>query len=356
MTQPNPHVAAMSPYALADLGGAATISLAQNESLFPPSPTALKAGRDALAEGVLYPDPDWVKLRAAIAEVHDLDPVTILCGAGSMELIGAIIHAYTGPGDAILGTQFGYAFVATAAQQSQASYITAPEAGLSVSVDALINAATPQTKLVFLCNPGNPTGTVVAETDMLRLRASLADDVLLVIDQAYAEFCNHEQHRTEIFALPTKGNTIILRTFSKAYALAGARVGWGVFPLAVAENVRKLLNPNNISGVSQAMAAAAMTDQVYMGDVVKRTAEIRDAFIADCRTMGLTVQDSHTNFALLQFAHENTATRIDDALRAENLLLRGMGGYGLSHCLRATIGREEDMALAAEVLSNWSTS
>ena len=350
MTQPNPHVAAMSPYALADLGGAAMISLAQNESVFPPSPSALEAGQDALGEGALYPDPDWIALRAAIAAIHDLDPATILCGAGSMELIGAIIHAFTGPGDAILGTQFGYAFVSTAAQQSQASYITAPEAGLSVSVDALLDAAQRNTKLIFLCNPGNPTGTLIPTIDILQLRASLADDVLLVVDQAYAEFCDHLHNPADIFALPSKGNTVVLRTFSKAYALAGARVGWGVFPPAIAENVRKLLNPNNIPDVSQAMAAAAFADQAYMRNLVVRTAEIRDAFIADCRAMGLTVQDGHTNFALLQLADKDTATRIDAALRSENLLLRGMSGYGLGHCLRATICDRPIMDRVVDVL------
>ncbi|MBO9446743.1 histidinol-phosphate transaminase [Ruegeria sp. R14_0] len=337
MIRPVPHVGSMAAYALADLGDENTISLAQNESAFPASPKAIAAGQAAMADLPLYPDPEWPELRAAIAEVHGLNPAQILCGAGSMELIGCLIRAYAGPGDRVLGTDYGYAFVASAAAQVQADYVKAREVDLTVSVDDILNALTPSTRIIFVCNPGNPTGTLIPNSDITRLRDRLPADVLLVVDQAYAEFCDHTHDPTEIFTLANRGDTVIMRTFSKAYGLAGARVGWGYFPPEIAGELRKLLNPNNISIAAQAAAAAAMRDQAHMQNVVAQTAEIRDGFAEGCRALGLTVPASHTNFVLIRFSSAKQAQSADAALRADNLLMRGMGGYGLSDCLRATI-------------------
>lgn len=349
MIRPVATVAAMAPYALADLGGAGMTSLAQNESAFGPSPQAVQAGQAALAASALYPDPDWTDLRAAIAAVHGLDPAMILCGAGSMELIGALIRAYAGPGDQVLGTAHGYLFVATACQQAGAEYVTVPEPALRVDVDLILQAVTTQTRIVFLCNPGNPTGTAIANADILRLREALPAGVLLAVDQAYGEFDPADP--APVFALAARDDTVVLRTFSKAYALASARVGWGVFPPAIGREIRKLMNPNNVSGVSQAMATAAMRDQVHMAGIVAQTAVIRDRFSADLRAAGFAPPASRTNFVLIPFASIDSARAADAALRAEGILLRGTGGYGLPHCLRATIGAAEVMTRAARILS-----
>ncbi|WP_425084500.1 pyridoxal phosphate-dependent aminotransferase [Ruegeria profundi] len=350
MIRPVPHVGALAAYALADLGGPQTISLAQNESAFPASPTAIAAGQAAMADMPLYPDPEWPDLRLAIAEVHGLDQSNIFCGAGSMELIGCLIRAYAGQGDRVLGTDYGYAFVASAAVQVQADYVKAREVDLTVSVDDVLSAVTPKTRIVFLCNPGNPTGTVIPNAEIVRLRTSLPKNVLLVVDQAYAEFSDAEHDPAEIFAMIQRGDTVITRTFSKAYGLAGARVGWAYAPPGIGAELRKLLNPNNVSIPSQAAAAAAMRDQTHMREVVAKTAHIREAFIEDCRALGLTVPQSHTNFVLLRFSSIDQAQRADAALRAENLLMRGMGGYGLGDCLRATICAPGVMNRARDVL------
>lgn len=349
MIAPVPSVAAISPYALADLGGPGTVSLAQNESAFPVSPRAIAAGRAALDGMSLYPDPDWREMRAAIAATHGVAPERILCGAGSMELIGCLIRAFAGPGDEVLGTAHGYLFVATAAAQAGARFVRAAEPELTVSVDAVRAAVSDRTKIVFLCNPGNPTGTRVPNAEILRLRAALPQEVLLAVDQAYGEF--DDQDPAPVFALTGRGDTVVLRTCSKAYGLAGARAGWGLFPDAVGREVRKLLNPNNISGVSQAMATAAMGDQAHMQDVVARTAAIRDRFAAALRRVGYVVPESHTNFVLIRFGSEAAAQMADARLRAEGLLLRRMGGYGLADCLRATITAPEVMARVETVLT-----
>ena len=343
-----PHVAAMASYALADLGDAKIVSLAQNESAFPPSPKAVEAGQRAMDEAHLYPDPDWRVLRTALADIHPVAAETILCGAGSMELIGALIRAFTGPGDEVLGTDYGYLFVDTAAQQAGATYVTAPEPDYTVSVDEIMARVTPATRLVFVCNLGNPTGTAIPNAVLLSLRAALSDVVLLVIDQASAEF--DHQDPSPVFEMVKDGKTVVTRTLSKAYGLAGARVGWGAFPPAIGDEVRKLLNPNNISGVTQAMAEAAVADQPYMALCVQETARRRNAFSERPGKAGYSIPPSATNFVLIPFADEPAAQRADVALRDAEFALRAMGGYGLPHTLRATVGSAEDMHAVAKIL------
>ncbi len=350
MISPVAHVGEMASYELAALQDLEAISLAQNESAFPMSPAAVTAGRSALEQSTLYPDPDWSSLRQSIANNHKLDPSGILCGAGSMELIGCIIRAYAGPGDTVVGTEYGYAFVATAANQACAIHIKAKEGNLTVSVDEILSTIDKTTKIVFVCNPGNPTGTLIPNEDILRLRSTMPDNVLLVIDQAYAEFADHHQHPQEVFQLAARGDTVVLRTFSKAYGLAGTRVGWGYFPSNILLEARKLLNPNNVSITSQAMATAAMDDQEHMASVVTKTTTIRDKFTHAIRNLGVHVPTSHTNFALLQFDSPQTAQRIDEALKRNKLILRSMGGYGLSNCLRATICKQPTMDRVVAVI------
>lgn len=344
------HIREMAAYSLADLGDEGTISLAQNESAFSPSPNAIAAANEALDQMMLYPDPEWPELRAAIAQVHGITAQNILCGAGSMELIGCLIRAFVGQGDRVLGTDYGYAYVATATAQVKADYVKASEIDLTVSVDDILEAVRAETKMVFVCNPGNPTGTLISNGEIIRLRHELPDHILLVVDQAYAEFADHLYNPAEIFALVDRGNTVVLRTFSKAYGLAGARVGWGLFPSEIAHEVRKILNPNNVSIPSQVMATAAILDQGYMREVVTKTAAIRDRFAEGCRGLGLSVPASHTNFVLIRFADIEAARKYDTALRERGLLMRGMGGYGLADCLRATICKEEVMDQCLEVL------
>jgi len=340
MISPIPQVMGMAPYALADLQPD-LLSLSQNESAYTCSPKAFEAGQKALTTTHLYSDPDWLELRQAIAEVHDLNSANILCGAGSMELIAAIIHSYTGQGDEVLGTAHGYLFVATACQQTGCTYKQVAEPNYHVSVDHLIEAASASTNIVFVCNPGNPTGTRINNSELIRLRESLADNILLVIDQAYAEF--DDQDHKAIFDLIDNGNTIITRTLSKAYALAGQRVGWGAFPLSVAEQVRKMLNPNNVSIVAQAMGTAAMLDQEYMRYIVRQTSAVRNEFVQNLKNAGMDTPTSHTNFVLLPLANDAAAADMDRRLREAGFLVRGMGGYGLAHCLRFTIEKSDIM-------------
>ncbi|MEE8287429.1 MAG: histidinol-phosphate transaminase [Gammaproteobacteria bacterium] len=355
MIEPQAHVAALAAYSLAELKappGKRLVSLAQNESCMPPSPKALAAAGKAIASWQLYPDPDWTELRAAIAGVHDIAPETILCGAGSMELIGALMRCYAGPGTGVLSTQYAYAFFRTATLAVGGDYSWVEERDYTINVDAILEAVRPHTRVVCVANPGNPTGTRISNDEIVRLRAELPEDMLLVVDEAYGEFANDPAD--QIFGLAERGDTVILRTFSKVYGLAGARVGWGVFPSAVAEHVRKLLNPNNISTASQAASAAAMLDRDYMRAVRRETIARRDRFSEQVKGLGLNAIPSSTNFVLIEFSTVNTAKDAAEALREEGILMRGMAGYGLPHCLRATISHAADMNLAVRVLSRLS--
>ena len=326
--------------------------LAQNESLRPPTPQAAIAVQEVLATSHLYPDPDWAALRQAIAEVHKIDAKRILCGAGSMELIHGLISAYTDPDNAILSTEYAYAFIRTMAKRTQARIDLAPESQCTVSVDAILTALRPDTRVVFVANPGNPTGTCIANSELRRLRQQLPASVLLMVDEAYGEFADHRLD-TPLFPLTDNTNTVVLRTLSKAYGLAGMRVGWGLFPLTVAEQVQKLLNPNNISVLSQAMATAAVQDQPYMRETVAITQAIRQTFTAQMRELGLLVPDSYTNFVLVSFASPVLAESAEQYLRHRGIVVRAMTGYGLGHCLRVGIGTAASMQALKNTLVDW---
>lgn len=344
------HIEAMSAFALANFGGHDQPTLAQNESAFPPSPKAITAGQDAIARSHLYPDPDWTVLREAIAQAYDVERELILCGAGSMDLISCTIAAFAGLGDEVLATAYAYNFTASATARANAVYVKVAERDFVVSVDSILAAVTPATRMVFVCNPGNPTGTRIRNAELLRLRAALRGDVLLVIDQAYGEF--DDQDPQPVFALVARGDTVVLRSLSKAYGLAGARVGWGLFPPEVAAEVRKLQNSNQVTTPSLAMAVAAIEDQAYMRETVARTAAIRDRFAQDLRAAGYGVPESRTNFVLIRFADAVAAAATDAALRDAGIIVRSLGGYGLTDCLRATVGPQDMMDRALRILTD----
>ncbi|MEM1238014.1 MAG: histidinol-phosphate transaminase [Pseudomonadota bacterium] len=354
MIPPLPHIADMAAYALADLSvpeGKRLISLSQNEALRGPSPKALAAMESAARGGHLYPDPDWTALRETLASIHGVNAPQILCGAGSLDLIGCIARAYLQPGLAALASAHAYPFFGSGTRMTGARFDTAPETDLHANVDALLAAVRPDTRIVFLANPGNPTGTRLPRAEILRLREHLRDDILFVLDEAYGEFADHLPE--PMFDLAHRDDTIILRTFSKAYGLAGVRLGWGVFPDAVASQVRKLLNPNNVTLASQAAAEAAAQDQSWMLETCAQTASLRDAFADRLRIAGFSPVPSFTNFTLIPFTSTEAAQDADAFLKSEGVFLRPQAGAGLPHCLRATTGVAADMDFAATLLETW---
>ncbi|MEM6566435.1 MAG: histidinol-phosphate transaminase [Pseudomonadota bacterium] len=339
MIPPVPHVEALEPYALANLSAPEHVTplvLSQNESLRPPSPRVAEAVARAMDNAHRYSDPDWLRLRTTLAKHHGLKAENILVGAGSLDLIATLTRAYTGAGRSVLAPRHAYPFFCTAAHMAGARFDTAEESDGAVSVDALIHAAKPDTALVFVANPGNPTGSLISRAALHRLRGGLADSVLLVIDEAYGEFADHlDQCCVDMVGT---GNTIVLRTFSKAFGLAGLRIGWGAFPPDVAVQVRKLLNPNNISAASQAAACAALRDTAYMKETCALTARLRDQAIARLRRAGFLVSDSHTNFVTITLPAIGQAEWIEKRLRDSGIFLRRQTAALLPQTLRMTIG------------------
>ena len=355
MIKPNPNIAAMAPYALPDIsaaGGMEAIVLAQNEHAYPPSPKVKQAVMAALDKGQLYPDSDWNELRAAIAEVHSLDPAKIVCAAGSMELMSTLMLAYMSANDRLLMCQYGYLFMRTLARLVGADVNTASEPDYRVDVDVLLSELQADTKIVFIVNPGNPCGSVIHNDEIRRLRGALPDDVLLLVDEAYAEFVDEDFH-TPIFDLVEQGNTVVTRTFSKIYGLAGLRVGWGYFPGHIRDQLRKVLNPSSVSVLSQVAARAAMQDQETASLARRQIAQQRDYLSRQISSLGLTVVPSQTNFILVDFVRADNAASAFEFLRNHGLVVRPMGGYGLPACLRITIGTGEQMQMTARTLADW---
>ena len=354
MTTPLPHIAAMAPYALSQMTapeGTRLVSLSQNESFRPPSPHVLEAAIQSIADTALYPDPDWTNLRSGLAALHGIPVDTILCGSGSLDLIACIARAFAGPGRAVLAPEHAYPFFRSAAQMAGARFDTAPETDATVSVDALLKATQPDTQIVFVANPGNPTGTRVPRSELVRLRRGLRDDILLVIDEAYGEFADRfgERH----FDLVQEGATVVLRTFSKAYGMAGFRVGWGTFPPDVSAEVRKVMNPNNISMPAQVAACAALEDIAYMEETCRFIEQARDQAALTLSNAGFRVIPSHTNFLLIDLETTAKAQSADAALRARGIFLRGQSGAGLPQMLRLTIGPADAMTAALSCLTTW---
>ena len=355
MLKPNPTVASMAAYALPDISaaeGVEPIVLAQNEHAFAPSADVQRAVSEAIVSGQLYPDTDWTELRAAIASVHGLDAERIVCGAGSMELMSSLMLAYLSAEDRMLMTEYGYLFMRTLSKLVGAKVDVAPEIDYRVDVDAILERLQPDTRLVFIVNPGNPSGTVIHNDDIRRLRAGLPEDVLLLVDEAYAEFVEPDFH-SPLFDLAETSNTVITRTFSKIYGLAGLRVGWGYFPGEVRDQLRKVINPSSVSSLSQAAACAAMEDQASAAEARRYIAAQRDFMSAALAALGLEVVPSQTNFILVDFTTPQRAESAFNYLRQHGLVVRPMGGYGLPACLRITVGTEAQMQATAATLAAW---
>ena len=226
-----------------------------------------------------------------------------------------------------------------------------PEVERTVCVSAMLEAVKPDTGLVCVANPGNPTGTRLSKNNLLRLRRELRDDILLVVDEAYGEFADHLGERC--FEMVEDGNVVILRTFSKAYGMAGYRVGWGLFPENIQSEVRKVLNPNNVSLLSQVAALTALRDQDYMRETCDLTIKIRDQVSSELQNAGFKVFPSLTNFFLIDCETEASADELDHFMRGEGVLLRNQVGVGLRGMLRMTVGSHEAMSIVADKMKRW---
>ena len=343
-------------------GGASTlpgrsrvVKLASNEGAFGPCPSAIEAGRRAVAEAHRYPDGACAALREALGRHHGLDPARIVCGAGSDEIIGLLARAYAGPGDEVLYSRHGFLMYAIAARAAGATPVWAAETDLTTDVDALLDKVTERTRIVFIANPNNPTGSYLPEAAVARLRDALPASVLLVLDAAYAEYITRNDYAPGISQVETGENVVMTRTFSKIYGLGGLRLGWAYCPPAVADVFNRARNPFNVSSAAQAAGLAALEEKAFT-DAARRHNDVWLAWTsARLTALGLEVAPSVGNFVLVRFprAPGRDAQAADAHLRSRGVIVRALGAYGLGDCLRLTVGTEAEMRLVADLLAEF---
>lgn len=353
---PKPGVLQITPYSgerPEGEGGTRIFRLASNESPLGPSPKAIEAFRAAQSELHFYPDGGDLVLREAIARSHGLAPERIVCGNGSEELIGLLANCYLRPGDEVLFTEYAFVIYRIAALANSATPVEAPERERTADVDALLAKVSPRTRLLYLANPNNPTGTYLPAKELRRLHAGLPPSVLLVIDSAYAEYVQRKDYEPGTELVAAAENVVMTRTFSKAYGLAGLRVGWAYCPPAVADALNRVRTVFNVNVAAQKAAIAALEDRAFTDAAVRHNETWREWLAERIREIGLMADASVGNFLLIRFSSAQQASDADRFLMARGLMLRPTANYGLSHCLRLTVGSEEANRLVVRALADF---
>lgn len=325
-------------------GGLKPIKLSSNETPLGASPAAIAAFTTAATGLERYPDGQATALRQAIAKRYGLDAGRIVCGAGSDELLQLLAHAYLGPGDEGLFTEHGFLVYRIAILANGATPVVAKETNLTTDVDAILSKVTPKTKIVFLANPNNPTGTYIPIGEVWRLREKLPANILLVLDAAYAEYVARNDYEAGIELVATTSNTVMTRTFSKIYGLASLRIGWAYCPAEIADVLNRIRGPFNLSAPAIAAGAAAMADTAHINAAAKHNETWLHWLSGEIGRLGLEVTPSVANFLLIHFPPDAAkgAAACDDFLKSKAIILRRVAGYGLPNCLRLTVGTEEE--------------
>jgi histidinol-phosphate aminotransferase len=326
-------------------GGAASVAgltdavkLSSNENPFGPSDRAKDAYQRAAHKLHRYPSTDHAALRQAIGEVHGLDPARIICGAGSDEIIHFLCQAYAGPKTDVVFTEHGFLMYRISALAAGATPVAVPERERTTDVDAILSACGPRTRLVFVANPNNPTGTMIGLAEIERLAAALPRQAILVLDGAYAEYVDDYDAGARMAT--DRANVFMTRTFSKIYGLGGLRIGWGYGPKAIVDVLSRVRGPFNLSSTQLETAEAAVRDRAHVEGCRVENTRLR-AWLADSLAQkGVPSDTSTANFILARFADQAEADACDTFLQSKGVIVRRVSGYGLPHCLRITVGDE----------------
>lgn len=325
------------------------LKLSANENHYGYSDKAREAFLKSARTLNRYPNTDHKALRLAIGEVHGLDPDRIICGVGSDEVLQFVAQAYAGKGDEVIHTAHGFAMYPILARAVGAKPVEVPETDRRVDVDAILAACTPKTRIVFIANPGNPTGTMISEAETARLAEGLPEKALLVLDGAYAEFA--EGFDGGVSLVNARDNVIMTRTFSKIYGLGGLRIGWGYAPRTIIDVLNRIRQPFNLSETQLQTAEAAVRDREFVNRCAQENARWRDWLRKALVQMGIACDESHANFVLARFDTPEAAAAADAALRAEGIIVRRVAGYGFPEGLRITIGDESACRRVVHVLA-----
>ena len=357
--RPQPGILDISPYvggrSTAGEPGGRVIKLSSNESPFGPSPRAIEAYRAVADELHRYPDGGAHDLRAALAQRYGLDAQRIVCGNGSDELIAMLTRAYIGPGDEALYSEYGFLMYPIAVMSAGATPTAVPEQGLRADIDALLAHVTPRTRIVFLANPNNPTGSYVSAEELRRLRDGLPSEVLLVIDSAYAEYVGANDYSAGDELVEDGGNVVMTRTFSKIYGLAALRLGWAYCPTDVAGVLNRVRGPFNVTAPALAAGLAALADEAHVDAARRHNDQWLRWFTTEIEGLGLVVHPSVGNFVLVCFppGMGRSAEAANDFLMARGIIPRQVAAYHLPNCLRITIGLEDEMPAVVAALTEF---
>jgi histidinol-phosphate aminotransferase len=353
---PRPEILTIHPYVAgeSELAGLnRTVKLSSNEGAFGVPPSARAAIIRAAEETYRYPDGGAGPLRAAIGKRWGLDPERIVCGAGSDDLLYQFCLSYGGPGRDIIMSAHGFSIYEIAGTYAGSRVIKVPERNLTADLDAMLAAVSPATRLVFLANPNNPTGSMVLPEDVARFRAELPPEVLLVLDSAYAEYVTHPAYDAGVKLVDATDNTVMTRTFSKIFGLGGMRIGWAYGPPAVIDVFNRVRAPFNVSIASQAAAIAALAEPGWVEKGRAHNSEYRPKLAAGLAAAGIKVWPSEGNFVLADFATPERAAAADAHLRRRGVIARAVGGYGLPQCLRITVGTAEEVQVVIDALTEF---
>jgi histidinol-phosphate aminotransferase len=350
--RPQPGILEIAPYQGGEsrlAGHAEVLKLSSNENPLGASPAAVAAFRDVAGSVNRYPSSDHAALRAAIGAVHGLDPARIVCGAGSDEIIALLTQAYAGPGSEVIHTEHGFAMYRIGALAAGAVPVEVRERERRTDVDAILAAASERTALVFVANPNNPTGTMIAASEIERLAAGLPARTLLVLDAAYAEFvAGFDGHAGLVAA---RDNVVMTRTFSKIHGLGGLRVGWACAPAHVIDVLNRVRPPFNVSAEGLAAAEAAVRDTEFVAFCRAENAKNREGLAQALAEAGVPSDPSEANFILARFRDPSEAEGCDRALREAGIIVRRVAGYKLPAALRITVGDAAACARVAAVVA-----
>lgn len=330
------------------------IKVSANESPLGPSPRAIAAYRAAAKSLCRYPDGTQNALREAIARVHGLDPARIICGNGSDEILSLLMRAYVGPGDDVVLSEFSFGMCRIHALVQGASVVTAREPDFRISVDELLGAVTPRTRLVAIATPNNPPGTYLAASELRRLHAGLPADVLLIVDSAYAEFVTAQDYDPGTALVENAGNVIMTRTFSKLYGLASLRIGWAYGSNSIIDVLQRIRTPFNTNGPALAAATAAVLDRDYAARVRDHNSQWLDTMTRELTGLGLEVIPSVTNFLFVRFPDARRGAEAAwKFLRLRGIIPRPVGAGGPQTHLRITIGLPEENIAVLQALRDF---
>lgn len=336
-------------------GVAKVYKLSSNETPLGPSPKAVEAFQAASTQLEIYPDGQAQELRNAIGEVHGLNPANILCGNGSDELLGMIAHTFLSAGDEAIFTEHGFLVYKIQIQAAGATPVVVRERDERADIDAILAAVTARTKIIFIANPNNPTGTYVPFEEVKRLHQALRGNILLVLDAAYAEYVQRNDYEAGVEMVSSFENVVMTRTFSKIYGLAGARIGWMYGPLPIIDALNRVRGPFNLSSAAIASGAAAIRDRAHIAMAKQHNDIWLEYLTVELAKVGLRVTPSVGNFLLLHFPDDSkkSAKAADEFLTARGLILRAVGSYGFPNALRLTVGSEEANRLVVKALTEF---